>query len=238
MDKKLESDHKVNKNIFLAALLFLLIFIVAGYSGIMLYDSHKKDTLEYDYSLLNQQVLLNDLYDNYLADINSQSEKCAILVNQLDSQLKVNKELFERLKLINENAIVESDNNLKYTYVLTNIKLWLHYNKINRDCENVDLTSILYFYPEIVGNITERAKLDAKTNVFQHKLREFGTNCDYDSFALPYLFYIPIVDQIIHDYNVIKGPAAVVNGKIIYEFPKDMNAEFYANYGCILKENK
>ncbi len=235
MGKKLESDHKVNKNIFLAALLFLLIFIVAGYSGIMLYDSYKKDTLEYDYSLLNQQVLLDDLYDNYLEDVNSQDEKCAILVNQLDSQLEVNKELFERLTLINKNAIVDTDNKLKYTYVLTNIKLWLHYNKITKECKDLNLTSGLYFYPEVKSDNSKREMLYAKTIVFQKKLQEFDKACNYDSFALPYLSYIPILNQIISDYNVTQSPAAVVNGKVIYEFPKDMNAEFYASYGCTLK---
>jgi hypothetical protein len=226
------SDHKASKNIFLGAILIVLIFIIASYSGIMLYDNYKKDQLEYDFSVLNQQILLDDLYNTYLEDSNSQAEKCNVLFDQLESQISLNNELYKRLTVINNNnAIVETDNKLKYMYVLTNIKLWLHYKDIKENCD-FNITGVLYFYPEIHESNPDKEKIDANTRVFQKKLQEFDRMCAYKSFALPYLKEIPILNRLIIDYNVTKAPAVVVGNKVIYDFPKYFDNDFLSKYNC------
>ena len=197
----------------------------------ILYDKHKKSKLADDFSLLNQQIILDDLYNNYLKNANTQAQKCKILNNQLYSQQKINEELFKRLRLVNKNAIVETDNNLKYMYVLTNIKLWLHNKKINKECGG-NIKSILYFYPEISGYSAEKVKLDAKTRVFEHKLSRLAKKCDFRSFALPYINYIPILNQIIEDYNVSSAPVAVINNKVYYDIPNDLNTDFLNSINC------
>ncbi|MFH0905923.1 MAG: hypothetical protein V1824_01135 [archaeon] len=224
-------DRKVSKNIFLASILILLIFLIIAYSGIMLYDNYKKDKLEDDYSLLTQQILLDDLFNNYLAAPITNINKCEVLHKQLDSQLDISNQLFERLRLINKNAIVESDNKLKYMYILTNIRLWLHYNNINKEC-NEDNRSILYFYPEIAGFSTQKAESDAKTIMFERKLSTLSEKCNLRSFALPYINYIPILKQIISDYNITNSPAVVINGKVYYDIPSKLDNTFLEEINC------
>ncbi len=224
-------EHKFNRNILFVTLLLLIIVMVAIYSGIMLYDKYKKSQIQEDFSLLNQQILLDDLYNSYLKDINSQEKKCEVLNDQIISQFQISDLLFEKLRQINRNAIVETDNNLKYMYVLTNIKLWLHYNEINKEC-STDIKTILYFYPELSGYSSEKAKLDASTKVFEYKINDLLERCDYKSFALPYIDYIPILKQIIDDIGVEQAPAVYINGKIYYDIPRYLNAEFLKEINC------
>ncbi|MCK9292869.1 MAG: hypothetical protein WCY27_01045 [archaeon] len=224
-------EHKFNQNILLVSFLLLLIVMIAIYSGIVLYDKYKKSEIQDDFTLLNQQILLNDLYNSYLSDVNSQDLKCEVLNKQISSQLKINEELFERLRLINKNAIVETDNSLKYMYVLTNIRLWLQYNKVNKDC-NIDNETVLFFYPEIAGHSSQKAISDAQTKIFEHRLAKLLEKCKYRSIALPYLDYIPVLDQIIKDYNVTSAPAVYINGKIYYELYDNYSEEFLQEFGC------
>ena len=234
MSKEKIKEHKFNQNILLVSFLLLLIVMIAIYSGIILYDKYKKSQIQDDFTLLNQQILLNDLYNSYLDDVNSQDLKCEVLNKQLMSQLKINEELFERLRLINKNAIVETDNSLKYMFVLTNIKLWLHYNKINKDCDT-DIKTLLFFYPEIAGHSSQKAISDAKTKIFEHRLNILTEKCGFRSFALPYIDYIPVLDQIIIDYNVTSSPAVYINGKVYYELYDNYSEEFLQEIGCDVK---
>ena len=85
--------------------------------------------------IINQQLILDDLYDNYLEHTNNKDkeERCAILEKQLASEYKLNGELLNRLRQINKDAIVSTDNYTKLMFVLTNIKLWMNYRNLNRD---------------------------------------------------------------------------------------------------------
>ena len=223
--------HKFKKNILFYSFLILIVLILVIYSVILLYDDHKKQEIEDDFSVLNQQILLDDLYNSYLDEADSNSKKCEILNNQLSTQLQINRDLYERLRKINKNAIVETDNKLKYLYVLTNIKLWLHYKKINKEC-SIDNKVSLYFYPEIKGYSIEKARIDAKTKIFENKLSDALEDCNYTSIALPYIKYIPILDQIIKDHNITSSPSAYINGKVYYDVNKDPNKKFYKEIGC------
>ena len=227
-----KQEHKFNRNILFVTLLILLILMVAIYSGIVLYDKYKKQQIVDEMSLLNQQIILDDLYNSYLKDINSLEEKCEVLNNQLTSQLKINEKLFENLKNINRNAIVETDNELKFMYVLTNIKLWLHYTEIEKSCVTETKTG-LYFYPEYAGYSSEKAKKDAETRVFEKKLSNFLDDCgDFRSISLPYIDYIPILDQIIKDLNITQAPAFYYNGQVYYDVSANPTQEFYDSFEC------
>jgi hypothetical protein len=225
-----KKEHKFNKNILFVTLLILLGLMLIIYSGIMLYDKHKKSQIEDSFSLLNQQIILDDLYNSYLDDVNSQKEKCDILNNQINNQLLINEQLYDKLISINKNAIVPTDNSLKYMFVLTNIKLWLHYQEINKECDT-NINTMLFFYPEIEGYSLDKVKLDAQTKVFEKKLSKVLDKCNYKSFALPYIKYIPILDHLINKFDIKKAPAVYINGNVYYSIPEDINS-FYSLINC------
>jgi len=223
--------NKFNNNILFYSFIILLILVLIIYSSIMLYDNYKKQQIKDEISLLNQQTLLNDLYSSYISDVNTTAQKCSILNNQFNYLLNVNAELYDKLKSINKNAIVETDNNVKYMYVLENIKLWLQYKKINRECK-ANKKVALYFYPEINDWSVEKSELNAKTMLFQRKLSNVLNKCGYYSIALPYIKYIPIIQQMAIDYNITSSPSAFINNKVFYDIPVNPTIEFYKEIDC------
>jgi len=221
--------YKFNKNIFLSVFLILLILFIIVFSAITYFDSYKRKVIEDDYNILQQQIILDDLYNSYLLDTNS--NKCDVLTSQLESYLKINNELYLRLKKINRNAIVESDDNTKLLFVLTNIKLWFHYNTIEKECGVFNGKSVLYFYPEFKDFSVEKAKSDAETVVFVDKLSKLSKDCNFNSIALPYGTNIPILNQLIMDYNVSYAPSVYYNGKAYTNIDKD--SDFFVDINCI-----
>ncbi len=226
--KFINKENRFNNNILVFVFLVLIILFLVVFSAITFYDSYKRKIIEDDYNILQQQIILNDIYKSYLEDGNK--DKCVILKNQLESYLKVNNELYLRLKKINRNAIVESDDNTKLLFILTNIKLWFHYNSIEKECGAIDNKGILYFYPEFREFSVEKAGSDAKTLFFAEKLNRLAKQCNFTSIALPKVDYIPIVNQLIIDYNITDAPAAYINGKVYYTI--DNTPEFLEEIGC------
>ncbi len=220
--------YKFNKNIFLSVFLILLILFIIVFSAITYFDSYKRKVIEDDYNILQQQIILDDLYKSYLLE--GSANKCDVLVNQLESYLQVNNELYLRLKQINKNAIVESDDKTKLLFILTNIKLWFHYNTIEKECGIFDKKSVLYFYPEFKEFNIEKAKSDAVTVVFAEKLSRLSSNCNFNSIALPYVSHIPILNQLIIDYNITAAPSIYYNGKVYYNLDND--SEFITDINC------
>jgi hypothetical protein len=210
--------EKLNKNIFLSALLIIIIIVVIVFTIVLFYDSNKRDSLFDEYLGLQQQIVLDDIYQDYLdSDTNlSTQKKCEILHNQLSSRYDTIDLLLDKLRSINEYGIVDTDNKIKYTYILTNIKLWLQYKKLNNICY-IGKDTILYFYPETKNlSLANKSKLDAKTKIFEYKLEKFKKENDSGAIALPYLTNIPIINQIINDYNISSSPAIVYKEKIYY----------------------
>jgi len=219
------------KNVLLGALLLLVCTIIIIYTIVISYDNYHRNNIEDDYYLLQQQIVLNDLYNLYLEDTNN--HQCDILNNQLNALSNIQNELLGRLNKINNQGVVYSDNKIKYTYILTNVRLWLHYNKIKKEC-GVDRDAILYFYPEIKNQTVEKIHKDVVTQIFQEKLDLLKNDCNYNVIALPYLQDIPIVRQIVQDYNIVDSPAIELNGKVYYDIPSeaDSNKEFLKEIGC------
>ena len=232
MNKKdkifLKKKKSFNNNVLLFALLIIIVLFIVVFSAINFYDSHKRKVIEDDYNILQQQIILNDLYKKYLDESNSQ--RCTILKNQLDAYLNINSELYQRLKKINRNAVVESDDRTKLLFVLTNINLWLHYNSIEEECGYSKERAILYFYPEFQKFSVEKAESDAKTLFFAEKLGRLTNECNFNSIALPYVDYIPILDQIISDYNISSAPSVYINGKVYYDV--NLDDDFLKEIGC------
>ncbi len=223
-----KKENKFNKNILLFVLLIIVILFLIVFSAITFYDSHKRKMIEDDYNILQQQIILNDIYRSYLEE--SDIDKCIILENQLDSYLSVNQELFLRLTKINKNAIVESDDRTKLLFILTNVKLWFHYNLIDKECGDIKSKAALYFYPEHKEFNQQKAEADAKTIVFAEKLGRLSKQCNLTSIALPYISSIPILDQLIKDYEVLQAPSVYINGKTYYEILN--TPDFLAEIGC------
>lgn len=222
-----ELEEKFNKNIFIAAILIVLIIFIVGYFTITIYDTKKRTGLMDEFNLLNQQVGLDEIYDAYLKE--NPEQKCEILKSQLNSMLNTNSKLYIKLKQYNENAIVSTDNVIKYQFVITNIKLWLQYNKIKDECDSNNKV-MLYFYPEIFEDTPKKAEIDAKTIIFENKLRKIMNDCQYLSIALPDKSDIEIIDLIKKEYNVIDSPSALINGKMYYNI--DFTTEFYEEINC------
>jgi len=210
--------YRPTHNIFLTALLIVLIIVIILFFGIISYDNYKRTNLEEDIKILNQQLILDDLYNNYLEHSENYdlSKKCNILAKQLNSQYQINRKLLDRLRNINKDAIVSTDNYIKFMYVLTNVKLWMHYNNFNDGCNN-DTKILLYFYTEEKQTGSKQIKADAQNDLFENRLNQFTKSCD-DSvvFALPYLPDIIVLNQLIIDYNVLRAPAIVVDENVIY----------------------
>jgi hypothetical protein len=223
-----KKENKFNQNILLFVLLIIIILFLIVFSAITFYDSHKRKIIEDDYNILQQQIILNDIYRSYLEE--SDTDKCIILENQLNSYLNVNNELFLRLTKINKNAIVESDDRTKLLFILTNVKLWFHYNLIDKECGEIESRAVLYFYPEIKEFNIKKAEADAKTVVFAEQLERLSKECNLRPIALPYITYIPILDQLIKDYDVLQAPSVYINGKTYYDLTK--TSEFLNEIGC------
>jgi hypothetical protein len=222
-----ELKESINKNIFLAGIMVVIIIFIVGYFTITIYDNTKKSTIQDEFTILNQQIGLDEIYESYLKE--KPELKCEILKNQLNSQLKTNEQLYNKLKQYNENAIVSTDNTIKYQYVITNIKLWLQYNKIKENC-NSDIKVMLYFYPEIFEDTPKKAQLDAKTVIFESKLRKIMTDCGYLSIALPDKSNIEIINLIKTEQNVTDSPSALINNKIYYDI--NFTENFYKEIKC------
>jgi hypothetical protein len=225
MGKKL--IEAFNRNIFLAAIMIVIIVFIVGYFTITIYDNTKRTNLMDEFTILNQQIGLDEIYDVYLEE--KPELKCEILNNQLSSQLRTNERLFNKLKQYNENAIVDTDNVVKYQLVITNIKLWLQYNKIIENC-NSDIKVMLYFYPEVLPNTPQKVLLDAKTVIFESKLQKIMADCSYLSIALPDKSDIEIINLIKSEFEVIDSPSALINGKMYYDV--NFTSEFYEEINC------
>ena len=213
-----ELKETFSRNIFLAGIMIVIIIFIVGYFTIVIYDNKKRSNIQDEFSILNLQIGLDEIYDVYLNE--KPEKKCEILDNQLNSQLKTNEILFTKLKQYNENAIVSTDNVIKYQYVITNIKLWLQFNEIKKEC-NSDIKVMLYFYPEITNDTPKKIQLDAKTVVFESKLRKIMADCGYLSIALPDKSDIEIINLIKNEYNILDSPAVVINQKVYYDMNLD-----------------
>jgi hypothetical protein len=218
----------LNINVFLTAFLILLIILIIAFFGVMTYDNYKKNSYEEDIKLLNQQMVLDDLFMVYVEDSNNLSEKCSILEKQYAAEYNLNRQLLDRLRQINENALVPTSNYIKYMYVLTNVKLWMYHKKLNIDCDK-NKTLILYFYSETIkeGKL-DRIKDEHINSLFEDTLNELSDKCkNINVFVLPYNKDIIILNQIISDYNVLSYPAIVLDKNVYYNVSdlKDFNCE-------------
>ncbi|MEI8364245.1 MAG: hypothetical protein WCF78_02210 [archaeon] len=218
----------ITANVFLTAFLILLIVLMIAFFGVMAYDNYKKSGYEEDIKLLNQQMVLDDLFMVYVADSNNTAEKCDILEKQYNAQYNLNRQLLSRLRQINENALVPTSNYIKYMYVLTNVKLWMYHKKLNIDCDK-NKTLILYFYSETIrqGKL-DRIKDEQLNNLFEDTLNNLSDRCNnVNVFVLPYNKEIIILNQIISDYNVNNYPAIVIDKNVYYNVSplKDFNCE-------------
>jgi hypothetical protein len=210
--------YKPTQNIFLTALLIVLIIVIILFFGVISYDDYKRTNLEEDIKILNQQLILDELYENYLehSENDDLSKKCEILAKQLNSQYKINRTILDRLRNINKDAIVSTDNYIKFMYVVTNIKLWMHYTNFNDECNN-DTKILLYFYTEEKQSGSEQIKADTANNLFEKRLDNFNKSCKNSViFALPFLPEIIVLDQLITDYNITRAPAIVYEDDVIY----------------------
>jgi len=218
----------ITANVFLTAFLILLIILIIVFFGVIAYDNYKKSGYEEDIKLLNQQMVLDDLFMVYVADSNNTVEKCDILEKQYNAQYNLNRQLLSRLRQINENALVPTSNYIKYMYVLTNVKLWMYHKKLNIDCDK-NKTLILYFYSETIrqGKL-DRIKDEQLNNLFEDTLNNLSDKCNnVNVFVLPYNKEIIILNQIISDYNVNNYPAIVIDKNVYYNVSilNDFNCE-------------
>lgn len=215
----MELKYKPNQNVFLTAFLIVLIIIIIIFYGIVSFSNYKRNALEDDMKIINQQLIMDDLYENYLEHTNNTDteERCRILERQLESEYKLNRELLNRLRLINKDAVVSTDNYTKFMFVMTNIKLWMNYRNLNRDC-NYNKKIILYFYTEEKIGGTQNIRKDVENNLFENRLTKFHERCpNAVVFALPYVNDILVLNQLILDNNVRDAPAIVVDDKVIYQ---------------------
>lgn len=215
----MELKYKPNQNVFLTAFLIVLVIVIIIFFGIIAFSNYKRAALEDDMKIINQQLILDDLYDNYLEHTNNKNpeERCTILEKQLATEYKLNGELLNRLRLINKDAVVSTDNYTKLMFVLTNIKLWMNYRNLNRDC-NYNKKIILYFYTEEKIGDTQNIRKDVENNLFENRLSAFYERCPNSvAFALPYVTDVLILNQLINDNKVQDSPAIVVDEKVIYQ---------------------
>lgn len=215
----MELKYKPNQNVFLTAFLIVLIIIIIIFFGVISFSNYKRASLEDDMKIINQQLIMDDLYNNYLEHTNNKDaeERCAILEKQLDSEYKLNRELLNRLRLINKDAVVSTDNYTKFMFVLTNIKLWMNYRNLNRDC-NYNKKIILYFYTEEKIGYTQNIRKDVENNLFENRLAKYYERCpNAVTFALPFINDVLVLNQLIKDNNVQDAPAIVIDDRVIYQ---------------------
>lgn len=218
---------KVNKNIFYSSFLILTTILIILFFSIIYFENLKKQSYEEDFKLLNQQMLIDDLFLTYIKDTNNLADKCIILEKQYQTEYLINRELLEKLKLINKNALVPTSNSTKYAYVLTNVKLWLYHKKLNYECDNNKKT-ILYFYSETINKGKLDRIKDEKTNsIYEKALNDLTNRCEnVNIFAIPYNKEIIILNQIISDYNVLTYPSIVIDNNVYYKI------DYIKNYDC------
>lgn len=203
------------KNILLSSFLVVIVVTIISFSIMLTYENNQRNKLFEDYLQLEQQIVLDDVYTQYLID--NKNNECDVLKNQLKSQFEISNNLLAKLKKINKTGVISSDNKIKYTYILVNIKLWLHYNKLINDC-NYNRNLVVYFYPETTNlSNKDAAIMDAKTKVFELELDNLKSNKNLSVLALPYQNSMPILNQIINDYNIVNAPSIIYKNDIYYD---------------------
>jgi hypothetical protein len=220
-------------DVLLSAFLILIIIIFVTFTTVTTYDRHTRDTLFDEYFVLQQKIVLDDIYSEYM-EVRDDVNRCEILNNQIESSIDLSNHLVKRLKTINQFGIVPSDNRIKYVYILTNVKLWLQHQKLEKECGQ-EKNIILYFYPEITEQTAEKARWDTKTVFFERKVENIIDSCGVDGLiALPYLKDIPILDQMIKDFKIEQPLAIVMNDRVFYDenIPSSLYEEFLEEIGC------
>ncbi len=222
--------NMIKNNILLFTLFVLIVIVIFSFTLVVFYDTYSRNKLSDEYFLVQNQLMLDDLYNTYLQESNSKELGCGVLTKQIDSLFVFQENLFTKLQKINKDGIVYSDNKLKFTYVLTNVRIWLYYNKLNTNC-NMKQNVALFFYPEIRGNTSEEIQQDVKTMFFENQLKYYRDNCSLNVIALPYQKEIPIINQLILDYNIGNGPAIYYENKVYYDITKE-ESDFFKDIRC------
>lgn len=221
-------------DVLLSAFLILIIVVFVTFTTVVTYDRHKRDSLFDEYFILQQKIVLDDIYSEYMEVREGEIDSCTILEKQVESSLELSNHLLKRLKTINQFGIVPSDNRIKYVFILTNVKLWLQQQRIEKECGQ-EKNIILYFYPEIPEPTKEKAMWDTKTVFFERKIENINNHCKIDGLiALPYIKDIPILEQMIEDFNIEQPLAIIINDKVFYDedLPSTITKDFLDQIGC------
>ncbi len=214
-------------DVLLTSFLILIIVVFVTFFTVTTYDRNKRDSLFDDYFVLQQKIMLDDIFSEY-TEFTENVNQCDILNKQIDSSIILSQELLEKLKTINQFGIVTSDNRVKYVYILSNIKLWLQQEKFSKQCDD-SRKIVLYFYPEFQSHSTEKVMWDTKTVFFEKKIRNLVESGYVEgTIALPYLKEIPIINQMIEDFQIEEPLAVVINDKVYYDedVPLEITQEF------------
>ena len=167
----------------IAGLLTLLIFGL-GISLGMLLDNERVQWLEereeqrdLDYESLQFQY-------HYLSTLKKTNESCKVLKTTLEKSLKELDVTLDKLTSYKKGSDLNVDDyeRLQRRYILDNIEYWLFAKQAKKECDNVDLVTILYFYS---GKHCKRCSeqgvaLTHYKKIFEEKLLVFPLDIDLE----------------------------------------------------------
>ena len=167
----------------IAGILTVLVFGL-GISLGLLIDNERLQWLEereeqrdLDYESLQFQYL-------YLNTLEETNESCKILKTAFEKSLKDLDITLEKILTYKQGTDInhEEYDRLQRRYILDNIEYWLFAKKAKKECDNVDLVNILYFYSgEHCPRCSEQGiALTHYKKIFEERLLVFPLDTDFE----------------------------------------------------------
>ena len=194
--------NKYIKAIFLTSILFLI-----GVFLMNVLDSSRIENVsnEIEIALLDSEATQQLFFYETIFD---ESESvCVVLSERIDLQIEKTRTLLSELESTNSQVMFGDTKIPKLKYRIQNIQLYLLIEKARKDCGNVNVSPVLYFFPEneSCADCVVQAKVLDSLVLQNNKLRVF---------AMPVGTDIPVADALAIKYGVSTYPAVVIEGKV------------------------
>lgn len=177
-----ERKHSTYKYI-IAGLLTLLVFGLGITLGMILDNERvqwleeREDQRDLDYESLQFQY-------HYLSTLAKTSESCKVLKTTFENSVKDLDITLDKLLKYKRGSDMNTKDyeRLQRRYILDNIEYWLFANQAKKECENVDLVTILYFYSgkHCTRCSEQGVSLTHYKKIFEEKLLVFPIDIDLE----------------------------------------------------------
>ncbi len=196
--------------IYLKAVVFSLVFSLAGFFIINLIDSQTILRLEDRVNESALEAQESKLFFLLLNDAQNKEVACSLIKQKIDLQFGRNAAFLSAIDEANKSIFLKDFSLVKKNYFLANAELYFLFKQANEVC-NEENELILFFYKD-------QKPLCADCLVQGKILDEIRASCpNVKSFAFPVDLEIGVVDlfKSLHSFDGV--PSIVINEQIVFE---------------------